>query len=401
MATNQRWCIHLLTDVAGWVPFWQAVRFNHLIPYVDMSREYPVAAGLLYAVMAPVLDLRPDPNWLQVFPVQALFMLPADLANVALVYACAHHFSPRRAPWLTLVWTLTPTGLLLGPVRFESWVILCALGGYWFHLQKRPGLAALLWSLGCWFKWYPAFFLAAQEVRHLYLESLDGHGEPSFDRLLRFSAHRQWLASTAIFLAVAAMVNGPFLALGLARHGSVEHWLAPYLFHAQRPLFWDTVLGVATLYFGEISWERQAATFSAVLMGATLLVRPQLPVEAKGALVCMAAVLFNRVYSTQFNLWFDPFLLILAARLSPAWCRAMLAMYVALDLVNVFIYPLAFTKALTELHEQFQPLAAARLGGAWTLLFAAAIGLRTVLLAVWMGIVLYLDSSNLEDYSYK
>lgn len=392
MMTGQRWCVHLLTDVAGWVQFWQAVQVGHLIPYVDITREYPVAAGWLYAGMAPFLSVYPEPHYPQVFPVHALFMLPADLANVALVYACTRHFNRARAPWLTLLWTLTPTGLILGPVRFESWVILCALGGYWFHLTGRPARAALVWSLGCWFKWYPAFFLAAQEVGKLYRESLDEAGNPSFDRLLRWPAHRQWLTSTAIFLLVAALVNGPLIALSLHRYGHFDAWLSPYQFHANRPLFWDTVLGVATLYLGEIPWERKAATFSAGLMLLMLLARPRLPVESKGALVCMAAVLFNRVYSTQFNLWFDPFLLILCARLpSRGWYRAMLAMYVLVDLVNVFIYPLAFTKCLTELHEQFKPLRASLYGGVWTLLFSLAIGLRTVLLGVWMGMVLYLD----------
>ena len=37
-----------------------------------------------------------------------------------------------------------------------------------------------------------------------------------------------------------------------------------------------------------------------------------MPIEAKGVLICLAAVVFNRIYSTQFNLWFYP-LLILAA----------------------------------------------------------------------------------------
>jgi hypothetical protein len=103
--------------------------------------------------------------------------------------------------------------------------------------------------------------------------------------------------------------------------------------------------------------------------------------EYKGALLCIAAILFNRIHSTQFHLWFYPFLILgLLAEPRPT-LRRIVPLLVVLDLVNVLVYPFAFAHAYGEMGG-FTPFSARAAGGAWTAVFSAAIVLRAVLLAL-------------------
>lgn len=352
------WMSHLVQDIRTWEGFFAQARAGG-VPYVDFSKEYPVGAGVLYWLMSALVvpgDLR------QTVRVHALVMAAIDLVNVGLAYRLLRDRAPRRAFALALLLALNPTAVVLGPVRFESAVVTFVLVGCALHRRERPLLAVLAWSLGCWLKWFPAFFIAAQEYRALLLGG----------------KRWRWLLAGGVFLAVAAAVNGPFLLAAGARHGSFEAFLAPYRFHVQRPLYWDTLLGVGQLWLGALPWERQASLWTLGLVLLALLVRPRLALEPKGVLMCLAAIVFNRIYSTQFHLWFHPFLLLAAASEPPRRFRALLALFVSLDLVNVLVFPFSFSRTLQEI-PGFFPLAARVSPGPWTAVFSAAIVARTAL----------------------
>ena len=121
-------------------------------------------------------------------------------------------------------------------------------------------------------------------------------------------------------------------------------------------------------------------------MLAAVAARPRMGIEHKGVLVCLAAVFFNRIYSTQFNLWFYPFLLLGALGEDDRGLRRLLALFGVLDLLNVIVYPVSFAGAVEEMGGFF-PCSAREAGGPWTEVFSAAIVLRTVVvaaLALWL-----------------
>jgi hypothetical protein len=354
------WMPHLVQDIVSWRPFLEQAR-QGLVPYVDFSKEYPVGAGALYWLLAQIVDPGDTKGTVLV---HAILMSLVDIANAGLFYRIAAAIDPRRALVATLAFALNPTALVLGPVRYEALVITLVLLGYAAHRRGRPLAAVAWWSLGCWLKWFPAFFIAAQEYRALVVERAVG-------RVLK---------AAALFLAVAAAVNLPFIALAWQRHGSLEHWLWPYRFHAIRPLYWDTLLGVGQIWLGPLPFERYASLWSLALIAAALLVRPRLRLEYKGALVCIAAILVNRIHSTQFHLWFYPFLLLGLTTEPRAALRRVVPLLAALDLVNVLVYPFAFAHAYAEM-DGFTPFSA-RAGGAWTVVFSVGIVLRAALLAL-------------------
>lgn len=361
------WMVHVITDVWSWLPFFRSAQAGG-IPYVDFTKEYPVGAGLLYWAMSPFVepaDLR------QTVFVHALFMLAGDLVMTALAFFVLRDVAPRFAVAGAVLLALNPTAFLLSPFRFEPWLMALALAGYACHLRGRPLWATFFWSVGCAFKWYPAFFIAAQEYRALAVQR----------------RRWQWLGSALVFAAVLVAFNAPFVALALSRTGGLDPWLAPYRFHVERPLYWDTLLGVGQLWLGPLPVEKRASLWTLPLVLAALLARPRLGLEYKGTLMCLAAIFLNRIYSTQFHLWFAPLLLLGAVQETPERRRRIAASWAVLEALNVLVYPFSFAGAYREMGG-FEPLAARLRGGPWTVVFSVAIALRTVALAALAALLL-------------
>lgn len=357
------WMPHLVQDIVSWRRFLEQSRAG-LVPYVDFSKEYPVGAGLLYWALGGLVDPADTKG---VVLLHAALMSAVDVANAALFYRIATAVDRGRALPAALFFALNPTALILGPVRYEGVVVSLVLLGYLCHQTGRPLRAVAWWSLGCWLKWFPSFFIAAQEYRGLVVDKL----------------RWRWLKAAALFLAVGAAVNLPFVLLAWRKHGNLEHWLWPYRFHATRPLYWDTLLGVGQIWLGPLPFERYASLWTLGLVVAALAVRPRMGLPAKGALVCIAAILFNRIHSTQFHLWFYPFLILALVTEPAAALRRAVPLVLCLDLLNVLVYPFAFSYAYAEMGG-FEPLSARAGGGPWTAVFSAAIVARAALLA-WLA----------------
>jgi hypothetical protein len=356
---------HLVQDLRTWREFFVAVQAG-AVPYVHLSREYPVLGGMVYWLLSPFVDPH---DLRQTVLVHGVFMAAVDLVNAALFLRLARRVVPGHATLAACLFALNLTALVVGPVRYESVVVTFVLLGYAAHLRGHTLRSSFWWALGCGLKWYPAFFLAAQEYR------------------LWWTGRRwHWVRALLTFAGTLVALHLPFAIGSLAVHGNLDPILAPYLFHAQRPLYWDTVLGVLQMWWGPLPWERYAGLWTLGLMAAVGLARPDMGVERKGVLICLAAVLFNRIYSAQFNLWFYPFLILEALRGEGRERRVPLGSFVALDLLNAAIFPPTFTGAVAEMNG-FYAYGAKELGGPWTVAFSAAILVRAALvaaLAAWL-----------------
>ncbi len=370
------WASHLVQDIRTWREFFEKAQLG-LVPYVHFTKEYPVLGGVVYWAMSPFVE---PANLRQTVLVHGLFMAAADVLAAALFFRLAREAAPRYAVPATLLFALNLTSLVVSSVRFESWVAVFALAGLLAHHRRRFHLATFLWAVGCGLKWYPAFFIAAQEWRLLAVEKRRTH----------------WMGALAVFAGATAAVNLPFLLGALSATGSIENWTYPYFFHAERPLYWDTVLGVGQIWLGTLPWERYAGLWTLALMGLAVLVRPRLDLETKGVLVCLAAVVFNRIYSVQFNLWFYPLLILSALRRDERPRRQLLAFLVLLDVLNVIVFPFAFTPAVAEMNG-FWPLAARAQGGPWTVVFSLAILVRALVVVALGAFLLSLPAVDREE----
>jgi hypothetical protein len=352
---------YLVTDVTHWSDFLRSSR-EGLIPYVHFTKEYPVGAGLVYWLLSPLLD---PADGRRLILNHGLIMLAFDLLNASLFYFIARSLEPRRALGVSLLFALNLTTLSLSPMRFEAVVVSFVLLGYWYHRHDRPYLAALFWSIGSCVKWYPAVFIAAQEYRAFVVEK----------------RRWQWVGSFLLLGAINLACNLPFALLDRQLHGSADHFIYPYWYHAYRPLYWDTVLGVITLWLGPLSFERAASLLSLGLMIAMLLLRPAMRLEYKGTLVCLAALLVNRLYSPQFHLWFYPLILFGLALEQGKAFRQLLAFFVVFDVLNVLVYPVVFPLVLDRI--PMRAFAAQLDHSPWTSVLTALILVRAVVIVAF------------------
>lgn len=359
---------YLCADIAPWADF-LAHTAAGAVPYVDFAREYPVGAGTLFWALGSALGAR---DFAGTLALQVGLSLAADLGSAALLYRLAREHDRLLAPWAVLLWLGLPSCLIVSPLRYESCVALCLLGGHALDRRGRPMPAVAVWSLGVSLKWYPVLAIAAQQLA----------ASPAERR-------RTVPRAAAVFGAVMLLTNGPYMVGDLFAHGHLEHWASTYLFHAERRLAPDTVLGVLSLWLGELPMERHASLLSVAAAGAVLLWRRPLGWAPRVAMACIALVVLNRIYSPQFNLWFyPPLLLAMAAARRVEFVAA--ALFVGLlDLVNVAVFPFVYAGVAHELGG-FEWGVAPWTGGPATELFTTLVIVRALMLLVMLTIILRL-----------
>ncbi len=365
VSRSSAWINHTFVDLWGWLDFMKKSA-NGLVPYVDFSKEYPVGAGVLYWVLG---RLNPGGDPTHFLQLHAVVMSIWDVANAMLLFSILRELKVSRPYFFTWLFLLLPTAVILSPVRFEAVVLTFVLQGYRMHLRQRFHLATFWWSIGALIKVFPLLFIAIQELE--IFQATPG-------KWRRIPKHG--LCAGLIALGVFGVVNGPFLVAGFLRNGNADAWLHTFLFHVNRPLYWDTILGVMHLWRGAFEWERYASAWSSALMLVFLFWPVRLRIEARSVLMMCAALVFNRVYSTQFHLWFYPMLVVLLATAGNGVSfRRLFCALVLIDVVNVLVYPFAFSECLQEIHT-FGNGAALVSGGGWTVFFSALILLRALIL---------------------
>lgn len=371
------WANQVYMDIWAWTSFWKQCQ-QGLLPYLDFSREYPHLIGLFFYLLHPLFDLQ---NPLQMLMVHALIMLVVDLGNTALFIKILRDRGVKKVGLPVALLQLNLTALFLSPFRFESLLLLFVLLGFVAFQKQRWLLASLWWSLGFHVKWFTAFLLAVQ-----------------FLALARRRQWRQALGTAGIFVAVTGLIFGS-VGLGIWLRGHSLHlFLAPFLFHLQRNLYWDTVLGVVGMWFGPIAIERWASLWSLLGMIAVLGLGAwrRWPLASQAVLISVAMLVLNRVYSPQFHLWFYPFLILvwLQAEARPRRFLAITAL--ALELSNIAIYPFTYTYAYHELRG-FGYNAATNFGGPLIVLFSLLILLRAALLVATAWLVWWATAKKLYD----
>ncbi|MDB5036691.1 MAG: hypothetical protein JWQ35_219 [Bacteriovoracaceae bacterium] len=359
---NMLWARHIHVDVWGWRDFFNNC-LEGLTPYVDFSKEYPHLAGYFFWGLSKIFT-HANEYFLEF---HAGLMWVLDLANTWLFIQILRFHQIKRIWVALLLFQFNLTYLLLGPFRFESLLLIFILGGYLAQLRSRPLIATFIWSLGFHIKWVPAFFIAVRDVRLFFTEK----------------KRKTALYSMLIFILVTVFIFGGAILFDELKNGNMELALNPYWFHIHRPIYWDTLIGVIVLWWGYMPWEKWLSIGSLLLMTVFIFYPRKMSFERKVVLICAAALIFNRVYSTQFHMWFYPFFIILMLRPEmKKYFASGLALFISLDLLNIIVYPFSFTQILLEIGE-FNEYTA-RLGGVGTWIFSGAIVLRAILIGVLM-----------------
>ncbi len=357
---NTAWAGHIYVDVWSWLEFLKNSR-EGLIPYVEFSKEYPHLAGYFYWLLSPLFDRSSE----QILYLHSTIMWTLDLLNTYLFLKIIRFLKLPYLFWGLVLFQFNLTALILSPFRYESLLLVFILSGYLYHLRGRFLISSLFWSIGFHIKWITIFFLLSRDAELFFLRG----------KKIRA------IQSLTIFGLIAVIVFVPLAVLNLSSQGNLKFMLDPFHFHIHRPLYWDTLLGVMELWWGENSWESWAPTWSLGLILISTFALLKFKLEARIILIGISVLIFNRVYSPQFHLWFYPFLVLLILRSQRLKQIRYWIVWASLDITSTLIYPFSFTYSLRELIV-FVPYQALDRGGLWTKLFSALIVARALILGV-------------------
>jgi hypothetical protein len=245
--------------------------------------EYPLGAVLLFALETLIGDGDAErPN--------ALLMIPFQLLVVAGIW----HADRRWGPWLATAVGLWPVNIYFWEFRYDLVPAGLLAIGLAFALRERWRLAGLALALGAFFKWTPGLALVALAAwllvnrRHRELRGL------LVGPVLVVLAHVPFAIGAGGDLAAAYTTQGsrgitaesiwylPLRALGIV-HFPGRPWL-----DAQAP-HWANNLAIAV----------QALTI-ATLVAAAAVVRQLRAAAALAALLPVAFLVINRIFSPQF-----------------------------------------------------------------------------------------------------
>ncbi len=366
------WNGDLTNDLNCWIDFLSRTE-NGQIPYVDFSREYPPLAGFFFYSLRTIL---PYHDFTSFAHFHAYLITAIDSVNT-LVFALILKRLQVTRMWLPLIlFSLNLTTLILSPFRFDALLVLTILVGIYFLIHDQSYLASLIWGIGFNVKWFTAFLLLILIRRY-------------------FSNIKKIVLLCASFALPIVFIN---LVIGflVIKHGhSLSVLLDPIKFHLDRALYWDTMMGAIIMWGGPDWIEHYLDKFSLLLMILSILLLPGRSLSITAVFVGCSMLLFNRIYSPQFHLWFYPFLILEIARSyiqgeksenvnRQEWTKhgnELVITFLVIDFINVSVFPFLFTKVGEEVHV-FQRFSAWEHGGLFAAISLWLIASRTLLLVV-------------------
>ncbi len=271
--------------------------YTHALPYFVTPIEYPVLMGVFMWLMAWV------PTVTGYFLVTGVFVWAAALG----IYRWLWHRNRR----LALAFASTPLLLVYGLLNWDIVGIFLMIMAIDRYEQRRYSVAAVLFAVAVFFKFFPIFYLPFVAV------DLRRNGKSAVLRRM-----------VGIFLGSSAVINGPFIV------GNWWNWSIFYVFNASRG-------------FGADLWSNHwihltsvplidTVSLLAVLVAMALtgwrVGRGMSPYEA-AAVVFAVFLIVNKVYSPQYTVWMVAFAMVAAW---PVWSVAVLSMAGLMDYVNSF-----------------------------------------------------------------
>lgn len=286
------------------------------VPYREFPVEYPVLTGIFMGVLGlPVHALgQRNPAMNQG---QAFYDVNAVVLGALAVATCAALLSlRRRRPWDVAMFALAPMLFITTTINWDFLAIGLATLGMLAWARSRPVLAGVLIGLGAAAKLWPVFLLG-----------------PLLILCLRGGRLRQGLITVGYAALAWTVVNAPIYYL------YPKNWGRFAELNTTRPVDWGTLWYIGRWLDGRwntgtpgdqgpFQWlsDHVDPQLNNVTLGlfmlcclgivALIMLAPRRPRVAQVAFLVVALFLiFNKVWSQQFNLW----LLALIVLARPRW----------------------------------------------------------------------------------
>lgn len=261
------------------------------LPFVDRPLEYPPLIGIVMYVAG--LPGNGSPRVSFAFNAMGLALLAATVT-----WLLWRHFGAR-----TRRWVLAPPLIFEGLVNWDLLAVGPAVGGLLLWTRSAFWAGALL-GVGAAAKLYPALYVA------MLVASCVPTGE--WRRAGRVVMGAALAVATIVVpvLVLAPHAVGYFFDFHGARSPTRGTLLSYVLRNPALPDSWVPQSAFATV--GTI--VSISLTVVAVALVATRVARGRLEALPACALVTIAFLLANKVYSPQYDLWLVPFLVMLPVR---------------------------------------------------------------------------------------
>ncbi len=343
-------------------------------PYLEEHSEYPQLATWFMGLPYLFLDHGLDPGLTKLQVEAATKAVHGDylemwhvhmavvLALLVLVVAAGLVSLGENPAWALLAFL--PASLYFSFNRYDVLPALLVSAAVLFQLRGRILLAAFVMALAAMTKWYPALLLpllASANVQAIRRDQrTSGATGPAggWGTALLWGAVAPGLVATATAAAILAITwfwDG----------GGLDAILHPFQHHGDRPPNPSSLVRNLTdpRHWGLVGADSVLVThvipalqFLPALVLAFVPLRTRRALVAACVTVVISFVLFSKVFSPQWVIWFAPLLLLLVPR-----SRGALALLVSLELLLYLQTPLFFYEmmAAAAAREQvvFEPAA--------------------------------------------
>jgi hypothetical protein len=249
---------------------------RHPLPYIDTRIEYPVLTGVFMTVSAALTH-----------GIQGFLRLNSLLLGACAVGCTATLWSiSRRA---ARAFALCPLLMVYSLASWDLFAILLMLLGWRAYLSKRYAAAGVWLALGVFAKLFPIFLLGA------CLIALIRRWQRTRDRRAGNDVAR--FGSAAI--GASAVVNLPFAV------PAFHNWLWFWTFNEHRDAHADLLSWLHILSHADAATSNRTLTAIVLIAvgGGAVAIWRGTPIARTAALVFLAFMVFNKVYSPQYTIW--------------------------------------------------------------------------------------------------
>ena len=322
---------HYARDFDCWFDMFRKIE-NGMIPLVDFPKEYPAGAILLNWAF---FFFYCNPH--QFILVYGIIMFLIDMAVALVLWKILTLEKRENASVILGLYLFLPTILILNHVRFDIVPAFFTILAYYQWRKGKFVLPAILLGIGASIKWFPAFAVIAIFLNEIFIKH----------RL------RRAVGQGSISLFTFMLINVPFLLISYLRGGDFSNWIWSYTENYAHPILVDTLANVIRMLSGIRFSMEFLFGITLVLFLLIVFLHSKKNIPSNYVLYCFSFLLFNKIYSPQFHIWFLPFLLLCLPdkgcwRFWKRGPQVGILSILAFEILNMLVYPFSFTWFLQD-----------------------------------------------------
>jgi len=282
---------------SDYIGVWDKLSSTEGLPYIDLVFEYPVLIGMVVKALTWLSD-----SYEAFLGLNAALALFSGIGSTIILYKMSKDNGRFSVSSISIFWIFAPSMLMYGVYNWDLFGLFFMLFSIYMFLQNKLTLSSISLAIGICIKLFPVFLLP------IYL--------------LKTKQVNEKVKIVSLVGVTWLLINLPFAV------ANFDGWFYPYRWQIiMRPPNPDNLWGLLIKEFGggyidfyQVHDPEVSASLSVVL-SATLLTsylamlyfKREENILKLGFYVFTVFLLFNKIYSPQYNLWLLPFIFLVKA----------------------------------------------------------------------------------------